>query len=284
MKSGSKQAVVVALAIAGLPMFCGAAEPITNATEKLSYSIGMSIGVNIKRAGFEVDPEVVGRAIKETLAGGELRMTEQEAQQTIMAYQQELRTRREQERQQLAQKNRAAAEKFLAENKQKPGVKVHEVSLPDGSKAELQYIVQSAGQGASPRPEDTVTFNFKITSLDGKEVDSSARLGQPAKTVLSHYRLAGIKEALQKMSAGAKWQLFLPSSLAFGEMGAPNTEPGSAVICEVELVSFEEPQPLTSDIIKVPSKEELDKGAKIEYIKAEDARKMQQTNSAAGKK
>ncbi len=273
------------LAAAAFQSFCGAAEeaPATVSPERLSYSIGLKIGSDIKRVGYEVNPDVIGEAIKDALAGGELKMTEQEAQETIIAYQKELRARREQERLQLAEKNREIGEKFLNENKGKPGVKVEEITLPDGSKAELQYKVLSEGEGASPKLEDTVTFNYRIVTIDGNEIDSSARFGQPGKSVLNHYRIVGIKEALLRMKAGAKWQLFLPSSLTFGDVGTPNAEPGSTIICDLELLSFEEPQPLTSDIIKVPSKEELDKGAQIEVIKAEDARKMQQTNSATKK-
>jgi FKBP-type peptidyl-prolyl cis-trans isomerase FklB len=257
-----------------------AADPATttNSTERISYSIGMSVGSSIKRAGFQVDADTVGKAIKDVLTGAELKMSEPEAQQTIMAYQQELRAKREQERVALAEKNRAAAEKFLTENKQKPGIQTLASKGSDGKEAELQYKIVTEGSGDSPRLEDTVTFNYTATGLDGKELDSSARRGQPVKVVLNHFPIAGAKEALQKMKPGAKWQLFLPSNLAFGDMGAPNIEPGTAVVYEVELVAAEAPQPLTSDIIKVPSKEELDKGAKIEVIKAEDVKKLQQQN------
>ncbi|HYG21160.1 MAG TPA: FKBP-type peptidyl-prolyl cis-trans isomerase N-terminal domain-containing protein [Verrucomicrobiae bacterium] len=277
MKSGLSKCLGVSVVLAAT--LCNAADvpaASTNSSEKLSYSIGMSIGSSIKRAGFEVDPEIVSRAIKEVLSGAELKMTEQEAQQTIMAHQQELRAKRDQERQQLADKNRAASEKFLAENKQKAGIRTLAASAPDGSSGEAQYQVVAEGDGESPRPDDVVTFNYTAKTIDGKEIDSSTRRGQPMQTVLKHYPLAGVREALQKMKAGGKWQLFLPPSLAFGDMGAPNVEPGSVVVYDLELVSFEAPQPLTSDIIKVPSKEELDKGAKIEVIKAEDVKKMQQ--------
>ncbi len=254
-----------------------AAEPAaTNSTERVSYAIGMSVGSSIKRAGFQVDADTVGKAIKDVLSGAELKMTEPEAQQAIMAYQQELRAKREQERLAIAERNRAAAVAFLAENKSKTGVHTIEAKGADGKPAELQYKMLAEGAGESPRLEDTVTFNYTATAIDGKELDSSSRRGQPVKTVLNHYPIAGVKEALQKMKPGAKWQLFLAPGLAFGDMGAPNVEPGSAVIYEVELVSAESPQPLTSDIIKVPSKEELDKGAKIEVIKAEDVKKLQQ--------
>jgi FKBP-type peptidyl-prolyl cis-trans isomerase FklB len=288
MKSGSLKVVTVGVAAALLQSLCMAAEQpgLANPTDKLSYSIGMSVGVSLKRGGFEVDTKVVADAINAVLSGGELKMTEQEAQQTIAAYQQELRAKREQERVQLAEKNRAEMEKFLAANKQNPGIQVHEVKVSENNTAELQYKVLSEGEGESPRPEDTVTFNYTAKKIDGTEIDSTARRGQPAKTVLNHYRIAGVKEALQKMKPGSKWQLFIPSSLAFGDTGdGQNVEPGSAIIYEVELVGFDKPQPpqpLTSDIIKVPSKEELDRGEKIQVITAEELRRMQETNAASG--
>lgn len=255
----------------------------TNSTEKLSYSIGVSIGNSIKRGGFEVDPKVVGQAINDVLTGGELKINEQQAQEAIMAYQQELRAKREQERVKLAEKNRVAAEEFLAANKSKEGVKIHGVKQGETT-VELQYKVLAEGSGGSANLDDNVTFNYSATTIDGKEIDSTAKRGQPVKTVLGQFPIAGVKEALQLMKPGAKWQLFLPPVLAFGDRSpAPNIEPGIAIIFELELVSAEVREPLTSDIIKVPSKEELDKGAKIETFKAEDIKRMMQTNSA-GKK
>lgn len=297
MKSGFKKVVALGLTVVAVQSVLKAEDTNTtlDATNKLSYSIGMNVGMGLKanltRAGFEVNPEVVSEAIRDVLTGKSPKLTEQQAQEIITAYQQELRAKREQERIQLAAKNHAAAEKFLSANKSKPDVKTKDVKLPDGNTAELQYKVVSEGSGDSPKPEDTVTFKFRTTTLDGKEVDSSEKRGQPAKTVLAHYPIVGVKEALQSMTPGAKWELFIPPALAFGDNGAgQNVEPGSALIYEVELLSVDvpqPPQPLTSDIIKVPSKEELDRGAKIEVIKSEDVKKMQQTNppgSTPGKK
>jgi FKBP-type peptidyl-prolyl cis-trans isomerase FklB len=288
MKSGLQMIVglgVAALVLSSPATRAAALSDSTNTIEKLSYSIGMSVGTSIKRGGFEVDPKLVGDAIRDVLSGAEPKLTEAEAQQTIMSYQQELRAKREQERVKLAETNRLASERFLAANKQKAGVKVHPVKISEGNTAELQYKVLAEGSGESPRAEDRVTFNYTVTTIDGKEIDSTAKRGQPMKTVLNHYRLAGVKEALLNMKPGAKWQLFVPATLAFGDMGdGQNVQPGSAVVYEVELVDVETVEPLTSDIIKVPSKEELDRGAKIEVIKPEDVKRMQQTNSASGSK
>ncbi|HEU5123559.1 MAG TPA: FKBP-type peptidyl-prolyl cis-trans isomerase [Verrucomicrobiae bacterium] len=286
MKSGLKQVVCLSLAVTALQFVTRADEApstSTNSTEELSYSIGMSIGNSLKQGGYEVDPKVVGEAIKDVLSGAPTKLTDKQAQETISKFRQEQQAKREQDRAQLAEKNHAEAEKFFAENKEKEGVKVESVKQGDAT-VELQYKVLTEGSGNSPKAQDTVTFNYNATTLDGKEIDSTSRRGQPVKTVLNQYPIAGVKEALQLMKPGAKWQVFIPPALAFGDRGAgQNVEPGSALIFELELVGFDEPQPLTSDIIKVPSKEELDRGAKIEVIKPEDVKRMQETN-AAGKK
>lgn len=256
--------------------------------EKASYAIGMSIGKNLERSYLDVDVDVVAAAMRDVQAGHPGKLTDQQAQETIRAYQ-----RASMEK--TAEKNKKAGEAFMAENKTKPGVQSLMVTLPNGQKAEMQYKVITEGSGASPKSNDVVTVNYRGTFLDGKEFDSSTKHGQPLKRP-ANTLVRGWTEALQMMKPGAKWELYLPSSLAYGDMGNrmsnPPIEPGTALIFEMELVSFEAPQPpapaqpLTSDIIKVPSADELKKGAKIEVIKAEDAAKMAAqaaTNSAARK-
>jgi hypothetical protein len=141
-----------------------------------------------------------------------------------------------------------------------------------------------------PKSTDVVSVNYRGTFINGKEFDSSAKHGgQPAKFPVTRV-VRGWTEALQMMKVGSKWELYVPSSLAYGERGNPNIEPGSTLIFEMELVGIEAPpppapapQPLTSDIIKVPSADELKKGAKIEVIKAEDAAKQAQAQGQATK-
>jgi FKBP-type peptidyl-prolyl cis-trans isomerase FklB len=255
--------------------------------QKMSYAIGMSIGNNIKRGAVELDLDVLNEAIRDTVAGKDAKLTDQEAQEAIGAYQQESRTKREEERKKIADKNKQEGEKFLAENKKKEGVKTIEVTLQDGTKAEMQYKVIKEGTGATPNSNDTVTVNYKGTLLNGKEFDSSAKTGKPAQFVANRV-IRGWTEALQQMKEGAKWELYIPAPLAYGDFGSgANIEPGSTLIFDVELVSTQPaappapPQPLTSDIIKVPSAEELKKGAKIEVLKAEDVERMLKTNTPA---
>ncbi len=242
--------------------------------EKASYGIGMTFGGQIKRAGFEVDLDTIVAAMKDVLAGHETKLNDTQAREAIMSYQAAYRKA-------AAEKNNKEGAAFLEENKNKPGVKTKEVTLADGKKAELQYKILKEGTGAKPATNDIVTVNYRGTLLNGKEFDSSAKRGQPAKFPVTRV-IKGWTEALLMMPVGSKWELYIPSVLAYGDNGGPGIEPGSTLIFEVELVSTEpmapppQPasnQPLTSDIIRVPSADELKKGAKIEVIKQEDLEK-----------
>lgn len=264
-----------------------AAKPAPPDKDKMSYAIGMSIGNNIKRGGVELNIDSLTGAMKDVLAGRELKLTDQQAQEALMAYQQESRTKREEERKTVAEKNRKEGEAFLAQNKSKPGVKTLNATQPDGAKTEMQYKVISEGSGATPGSNDTVSVNYKGTLINGKEFDSSAKHGQPAKFQVNRV-VRGWTEALQHMKVGSKWELYIPSTLAYGDAGSgPTIEPGSTLIFEVELLGIEAPQapptpqPLTSDIIKVPSAEELKKGAKVEVLKAEDVERQLKAAAAS---
>jgi len=255
--------------------------------DNISYAIGMNIGTNIKRGGVDLDVDTISGAIKDVMADRPLKLTDQQAQEAMRSYQVEARAKHEEIQKKAAEKNKKEGEAFLTANKQKPGVKTHDVTLPDGTTAELQYKIITDGTGSSPKSNDTVTVNYRGTLINGKEFDSSAKRGQPAKFQVNRV-VKGWTEALQMMKPGSKWELYIPSTLAYGDAGNPSIEPGSTLIFEVELVGADAPppppppaQPLTSDIIRVPSAEELKHGAKIEVIKPEDLEKL--TNSAAQK-
>lgn len=252
--------------------------------EKASYAVGVFVGNQIKRSNMDVDLNVLLTAVNDVLGGKELRLNDMQASEAIRAYQTEARKK-------IAEKNKKEGDAFLAENKKKPGVQTKSVDLPDGSTAELQYKVITDGHGDIPKSNDTVSVNYKGTLLNGKEFDSSAKHGgQPSKLNVNRV-IKGWTTALEMMKVGSKWELYIPSALAYGDMGNPSIEPGSTLTFEVELVGIEPPpppapaaQPLTSDIIKVPSAEELKKGAKIEVIKAEDAAKAAQQAQTNGDK
>jgi FKBP-type peptidyl-prolyl cis-trans isomerases 1 len=242
--------------------------------EKASYAIGMYFGNQIKRGNMEVDVDTVNNAMRDVLAGKTLKLNDQQAQEAIRTYQMA-------EQKRVADKNKQEGEAFLAANKSKPGVKTHEVKLADGSTLEMQYKVITEGTGEIPKSNDVVQVNYRGTLTSGKEFDSSAKHGgQPSKFPVTRV-VRGWTEALEMMKVGSKWELYLPAALAYGDRGfPPDIAPGAALIFEMELVGIEPPapppapaQPLTSDIIRVPSAEELKKGAKIEVLKPEDVEK-----------
>ncbi len=252
--------------------------------EKSSYSIGANWGNSLKRQEVEVDLEATIKGLRDGLAGKSV-LTDQELREALNALNQEIRAKMEEKRKRLGETNKQEGEKFLAENKTKPSV----ITLPSG----LQYKVLAEGSGESPKSNDVVTANYRGTLIDGTEFDSSAKNGQPLVRP-ANMLIKGWTEALQLMKPGAKWQLFVPPDLAYGERGmGAQIAPNAALIFEMELVSFKPPappataapaQPVTSDIIKVPSKEELEKGAKIQILKPEDVEREQKLEAEKKKK
>ncbi len=231
--------------------------------ENISYAIGMNIGSNIKRQGIEADADILAKAIKDVVADGTTRFTEQEAQQILMAMTAELRTKQEGERKLQAGKNKQEGEAFLAENAKKSGV----TKTASG----LQYKVITAGTGEKPKTSDTVTTHYRGRLINGTEFDSSYKRGQPAEFPVTGV-IKGWTEALQLMPVGSKWELYIPSDLAYGERGSGrDIGPDAALIFEIELIAIKEKQEssqaVSGEIIKVPSAEELKKGAKIEVIR-----------------
>jgi FKBP-type peptidyl-prolyl cis-trans isomerase FklB len=216
------------IALSGAAFAADAPELKTD-KEKISYSIGMDIGGNLRRGSIEVDPDMLAKGVKDSYGGGKTLLTEDQARQAINDFQQTLMAKKAEEMQKLSEKNKADGEKFLAENAKKEGVKV----LPSG----LQYKVITPGTGKSPKATDTVTTHYKGTLIDGTEFDSSYKRGEPATFPVSGV-IPGWTEALQLMKEGAKWQLFLPPDLAYGERGAGrDIGPNATLIFEVELIS-----------------------------------------------
>ena len=228
MKRRLAMAMCAAVALSGAA-FAADAPELKNDKEKISYSIGMDIGGNLKRGSVEVDPDLLAKGLKDSYGGGKTILTEEEARKTIADFQKTLMAKQAETMQKLSEKNKADGEKFLAENAKKEGVK----SLPSG----LQYKEITPGTGKSPKTTDTVTTHYKGTLIDGTEFDSSYRRGEPATFPVSGV-IAGWTEALQLMKEGAKWQLYVPPNLAYGERGAGREiGPNATLIFEVELIS-----------------------------------------------
>ena len=200
--------------------------------EKISYIIGMDMGNNFKKQSIDIDPDILSRGIKDVLAGAKPQVSEQEAREIMASFEKERRAKQEEERKAVGEKNKVEGEKFLAENKSKEGV----ITLPSG----LQYKVITPGKGKKPQLADIVVAHYRGTLIDGTEFDSSYRRGQPTTFPVSMV-IRGWTEALQLMEEGAKWQLFIPPNLAYGERGAGQViGPNAVLIFEIELISIQE--------------------------------------------
>jgi FKBP-type peptidyl-prolyl cis-trans isomerase FklB len=197
---------------------------------KVSYSIGLDFGRNMKRQSIELDLDLLAKGIKDGISGVKPALTDNEMQQVLTAFQKEIMAKQAEIGKKLGDKNKQEGAAFLAENKKKPGI----VTLPSG----LQYKILKDGTGKSPKATDSVTTHYRGTTLDGKEFDSSYKHGQPA-TFMLGAMIPGWIEALQLMKVGSKWQLFIPSNLAFGENGAgQDIGPNATIIFEVELLGI----------------------------------------------
>jgi len=200
--------------------------------EKFSYALGMNLGMSLKKQSVEVDPVILSQGLKAALAGGKALLSPEEAQATLMEVQNDLRKKQQEKMQVAGEANKKDGAAFLASNKTKEGV----VTLPSG----MQYKILKEGTGPKPTATDSVVCNYRGTLINGTEFDSSYKRGQPATFPVVGV-IKGWTEALQLMPVGSKWQLFIPSELAYGERGAGgDIGPNATLILEVELMSIAE--------------------------------------------
>ena len=196
--------------------------------DKVSYSIGMQIGFNLGRQKVDVNPDILAAGIKDAIAG-KPQLTADQVKEIMSQFEKDMETKQKQ----AGEKNKTEGAKFLEENKKKPGVKT--------TASGLQYKVEKEGTGATPKATDMVTVNYRGTLIDGTEFDSSYKRGQPA-TFPVNGVIKGWTEALQLMKQGAKYQLFIPAALAYGERAmGPDIGPNSTLIFDVELQDVKPP-------------------------------------------
>jgi FKBP-type peptidyl-prolyl cis-trans isomerase len=218
------------------------AEPALESIEqRLSYMVGNNMAKQFKRDEVEIDIDALQMGINDAVSDKESRLSEEQVQETIATLQeraqkrqQEQRAEQEKERAAAAEKNKADGEAYLAENAKKEGW----VTTDSG----LQYKVITAGTGAQPSADDTVSVHYKGTLIDGTEFDSSYSRGEPATFPVSGV-IPGWVEALQLMKEKGKWQLAIPSDLAYGPGGTGGTiGPNATLIFEVELLEIIKPE------------------------------------------
>lgn len=209
--------------------------------DKVSYSLGFQMGSGFRRDALSINLDLFSQGIRDGFTGSGQILNEEEMNKTMAAFQQQMRAKKQaetmkkmEERKKQGEANKEAGAKFLEENKAKEGV----VTLKSG----LQYKILEEGTGPSPKATDTVKCQYRGTTIDGKEFDSSYKRGEPATFALNRV-IKGWSEGLQLMKVGGKWQLFVPPELAYGPRGAgKDIGPNETLIFEVELLGIEEPE------------------------------------------
>jgi FKBP-type peptidyl-prolyl cis-trans isomerase FklB len=198
---------------------------------KSSYAIGLNIGKGMNRSAVDVDTDTFMQGLKDGLSGGKALLTDEEVKTELDQLQAHLRQVGEEKAKELGEANKKEGDEVLAANKAKEGV----VTLPDG----LEYKILTAGTGPKPSPTDMVVCNYRGTLINGTEFDSSYKRGQPA-TFAVNQVIRGWAEAVQLMPVGSKWQIVIPSEMAYGARGAgPDIGPNATLIFEVELLSIQ---------------------------------------------
>ncbi len=196
---------------------------MSNQTDSVSYALGVSIGSNLKKSGFdEVTVDLLAAAMKAVYKGDSTKIKASEADGIIQGFMQGAAAKK-------GAANIEKGKKFLEENAKKAGV----VTLPSG----LQYMIMKAGTGPKPALTDTVTIHYHGTLIDGTVFESTVERGQPATYHVNGF-IPGWIEALQLMSVGSKWKLFIPGNLAYGERGSGKIGPNETLVFEVELISI----------------------------------------------
>ena len=197
--------------------------------DKVSYALGIGIGTQLANmGGQELNIDDFAQAVKDVLAGNELKVKSSEAQHIVQEYFAQQEEKISRQRQEAGKAHKEAGEKYLADNAKKDGV----VTLPSG----LQYQVLKEGNGKKPTAKDSVKCHYEGFLIDGTVFDSSVQRGEPAVFGLQQV-IAGWTEGLQLMQEGAKYRFFIPYRLAYGEGGAGQSiPPYAALIFDVELI------------------------------------------------
>ncbi len=219
------------LAVAAIVLFTGmgqvqAVEGLDTDQKRLSYFLGLQVAQQIKGDGVALDETAFLMGVHDVNSGASPKLSQEEIQGTLTRIQQQ----RVEEAKKQSGANKTEGAKFLAANAKKPGVKQ--------TASGLQYKVINAGKGASPKATDTVEVHYRGTLINGTEFDSSYKRGQPA-TFPVNGVVQGWQEALPMMKEGAKWQIFVPASLAYGERGAgAMIGPDATLIFDIELLKI----------------------------------------------
>ena len=208
-------------------------ENLDSQKKKVSYAIGLDIGKNFKARFMDIDLDILLQGLKASQTAETPLLSDEEIQKVMGEFQQEMMKADQERRQSQGKENTTKEEAFLKEHAQKQGVQV--------TASGLQYSVITEGTGPRPKESDTVKVHYRGTLLDGTEFDSSYKRNDPAVFPLKNV-IKGWSEALQLMRVGSKYQVVLPSRLAYGEQGAGQViGPNATLVFEVALLGIENP-------------------------------------------
>ncbi|MCU0331298.1 MAG: FKBP-type peptidyl-prolyl cis-trans isomerase [Candidatus Kapabacteria bacterium] len=228
----------IVAALSALLIFSCTAESQVNSVkpttkkDTASYALGVNVGTSLREQKIPITTEMLLAGLRDAMENKAL-LTDEQVKAALMALQQEMVAAADAEKAKSATSNKEAGEKFLAENKKKPGV----ITTASG----LQYKVITQGKGAKPAATSTVKVHYKGTLIDGKVFDSSYDRGEPIEFPLNGV-IAGWTEGVQLMSVGSKFEFYIPGNLAYGERGAgQDIGPNSTLIFVVELLDITKP-------------------------------------------
>jgi FKBP-type peptidyl-prolyl cis-trans isomerase FklB len=205
--------------------------PIVTEQDRRGYALGVELGLDVAKHGADINHRLVMQGMRDALAGRKYLMTADDMNAVLIEMQKAQREKMALARKEFGEQNKKDGEAFFAANKSKEGV----VTLPSG----LQYKILTAGNGNKPSLDDKVVCHYRGSLLDGTEIDSSYQRKEPSTLPLKGV-IKGWTEALQLMSVGSKWQIFVPSELAYGDRGdGRNIGPNAPLIFEIELLSIQ---------------------------------------------
>lgn len=253
---------------------------LTNEADKISYSIGIDIGQSFRKQNIQINSDLFMTGLKDGQNDKQTLLSKEEIYQTLVGLQNKLAQQQAETTAQQAKDNLAKGEAFLAKNKTATGIKT--------TASGLQYRVIKQGKGAIPKPGDIVTTHYRGHLIDGTEFDSSYKRNEPA-TFTVNAVIPGWTEALQLMTPGSKYELFIPSNLAYGSQGIGRIiGPNETLIFEIELLSVKpgdttsttSPQSKTNTSNKTAAKPSQIETAKL---KADQAHAKPKAQAAADK-
>ncbi len=197
---------------------------------RLSYALGLDIGKRFKYDSVDLDTTIFTKGFTDGMTSDTHLLNEQELMVVLSHFKKQTIEKQMKKTKEVAEGNKRAGADFLENNKKEDGV----VILESG----LQYKIIEEGSGEKPKETDTVIVHYSGKLINGQEFDSSYATGKPA-TIPVNGLISGWSEALQRMNKGAKWKIFIPSHLGYGDIGAGNVPPGSTIIFDIELIDIQ---------------------------------------------